>query len=74
VEGAFVEQPVDANTSRFLVRTRGPGTPTFGGIVLGPLNVFVFEPAHFIMERGMMRGVRARAEQMVSQPARVSVR
>ena len=26
------------------------------------LNVFVFEPAHFIMERGMMRGVRDRAE------------
>jgi hypothetical protein len=34
----------------------------------------VFEHAHFIMERGMMRGVRARAERMVAQPARVSER
>jgi hypothetical protein len=24
--------------------------------------VFVFEPAHFIMERGMLRGIRDRAE------------
>ncbi len=71
--GAFVVQPVDANTSRFLIRTRGPGTPTLTGVVLGPLNVFVFEPAHFIMQRGMMRGVRARAEGMVSAPTRVSV-
>jgi hypothetical protein len=31
-------------------------------VVFGPLNVLVFEPAHFIMERGMMRGVRDRAE------------
>lgn len=71
--GSFVVQPVDANTSRFLVRTRGDGMPTLKGIVLGPLSVFVFEPAHFIMERGMMRGVRARAERMV-QPSRLSLR
>jgi hypothetical protein len=60
--GAFVVQPVDSQTSRFIVRTREPGTPSFAGIVFGPLNVFVFEPAHFIMQRGMLRGVRDRAE------------
>jgi len=60
--GAFVVQPVDSTTSRFLVRSRGPGTPSLAGVVFGPLNVLVFEPAHFIMERGMMRGVRDRAE------------
>jgi len=63
--GAFVVQPVDAHTSRLIVRTREPGTPTLAGIVLGPLNVFVFEPAHFIMQRGMLRGVRDRAERQL---------
>lgn len=52
----------------------GAATPTLAGIVLGPLNVFVLEPAHFIMERGMMRGVRTRAERMVGQPVRVGSR
>jgi hypothetical protein len=60
--GAFVVQPVDSQTSRFIVRTREPGTPSLAGIVFGPFNVFVFEPAHFIMQRGMLRGVRDRAE------------
>ena len=60
--GAFVVQPVDSATSRLIVRTRGAGEPSFLGLVFGPLNVFVFEPAHFIMQRGMLRGIRDRAE------------
>ena len=60
--GAFVLQPVDSATTRFIVRTRGEGKPTIGNFLLGPLSVFVFEPAHFIMQRGMLRGVRDRAE------------
>jgi hypothetical protein len=67
--GAFVVQPVDSATSRLIVRTRGAGEPSFLGLVFGPLNVFVFEPAHFIMQRGMLRGIRDRAE----QTARTSV-
>ncbi|HEX8945500.1 MAG TPA: hypothetical protein VF785_20340 [Gemmatimonadaceae bacterium] len=63
--GAFVVQPVDSHTSRFIVRTREPGTPTLAGLALGPLSVFVFEPAHFIMQRGMLRGVRDRAERLL---------
>jgi hypothetical protein len=60
--GAFVLQPIDSSTTRFFVRTRGDGTPSFSAFLAGPLNVFVFEPAHFIMQRGMLRGVRDRAE------------
>jgi hypothetical protein len=60
--GAFVVQPVDSTTTRLFVRTRGEGSATPLGLVLGPLNVFVFEPAHFIMQRGMLRGIRDRAE------------
>ena len=60
--GAFVLQPVDERTTRFLIRTRGDGAPSLAAVLLGPLNVFVFEPAHFIMQRGMLRGIRDRAE------------
>jgi hypothetical protein len=63
--GAFVVNPVDARTSRFFVRTRGDGMPSLAGVLLGPINVFVFEPAHFIMQRGMMLGIRDRAESMM---------
>jgi hypothetical protein len=63
--GAFVVQPVDARTSRLIVRRREPGTPSLAGIVFGPFSVFVFEPAHFIMQRGMLRGVRDRAERQL---------
>jgi hypothetical protein len=60
--GAFVLVPVDPETTRLIVRTRGEAAPSLLGLVLGPINVFVFEPAHFIMQRGMLRGIRARAE------------
>jgi hypothetical protein len=56
--GAFVVEPVDAGTSRLLVRTHvGPKS-----LVWSPLEMLAFEPIHFVMERGMLRGVRARAE------------
>jgi hypothetical protein len=60
--GAFVLRPVDSNTTRLIIRTRGPGTKSVLSFVLSPFNVFVFEPAHFIMQRGMLRGIRDRAE------------
>jgi hypothetical protein len=60
--GSFVLQPVDSATTRLFIRTRGPGRSSVLGLVLGPLNVFVFEPAHFIMQRGMLHGIRDRAE------------
>jgi hypothetical protein len=66
--GAFVVEPIDTNRSRLIVRTRGPGTPSLAGVIFGPLNVFVFEPAHFIMQRGMLRGIRDRAERVGTVP------
>jgi hypothetical protein len=60
--GAFVLQPIDSSSTRLFIRTRGDGWQSLPSLLLGPLNVFVFEPAHFIMQRGMMRGIRARAE------------
>lgn len=61
--GAFVLQPIDSNTTRLIIRTRGaPNAPDAASVILGPLSVFVFEPAHFIMQRAMMLGIQRRAE------------
>lgn len=60
--GAFVLRPLDSNTTRLIIRTRGPGAKNVLSFALSPFSVFVFEPAHFIMQRGMLRGIRDRAE------------
>lgn len=60
--GAFVLEPLDNGSTRMHVRTRGEGIPTLSGIVFTPLRLLVFEPAHFIMERRMMLGIKRRAE------------
>ena len=60
--GAFVVRPQPDGTTRLHIRLRGEGRPSVAGVVFGPLNLLVFEPAHFIMERGMLRGIAARAE------------
>ena len=60
--GAFVLRPQPDGTTRLHARLRGDGRPSVMGVLAGPLNLLVFEPAHFVMERGMLRGIRARAE------------
>jgi len=67
--GTFVLRPVDSSTTRLIVRTRGAGEPSLAAFLTAPLEVFVFEPAHFIMERGMLRGIRRRAEEGVGRVA-----
>jgi hypothetical protein len=47
------------STTRLIVRTRGNGKPN---VALAPFGLLVFEPAHFIMQREMLRGIKARAE------------
>ncbi|MEO7368117.1 MAG: hypothetical protein ABIZ36_09175, partial [Gemmatimonadaceae bacterium] len=60
--GAFVLGPIDARTTRLHIRTRGSGIPTLSGTAITPLSLLAFEPAHFIMERGMLLGIKRRAE------------
>ena len=55
----FILVPVSAQTTRLVVRSRGPEAPSFLGRVF---RVMVFEPAHFIMERKMMLRIRQLAE------------
>jgi hypothetical protein len=60
--GAFVLVPVNDTTTRMLVRTLGGAPPTISGVPLASLGTLVFEPAHFIMQRRMLLGIKERAE------------
>ena len=62
--GAFVVEPVDSMSARLHIRTRGRGVPTLAGIPMTPIALLILEPAHFIMERGMMLGIKKRAERL----------
>jgi hypothetical protein len=56
--GAFV---LDAggDSTRLIVRTRGEGK---SNVLMAPFGLLVFEPAHFIMQRRMLLGIKERAE------------
>jgi hypothetical protein len=54
--------PIEDNKTRMLIRTRGEGNPTFAGVIEAPFRLLVYEPAHLIMERGMLLGIKQRAE------------
>ncbi|WP_380674484.1 hypothetical protein [Salinigranum sp. GCM10025319] len=56
---SFVLKPVDETTTRLLVRSR-IRLPESMGIRLAALAVL--DPVSFVMTRGMLRGVRSRAE------------
>jgi hypothetical protein len=56
---AFVLQPVGTDRTRLLVRTRVSGQPD--GLLVGLLET-PMEILHFVMERGMLQGVKERVE------------
>lgn len=56
--GLFLVEPVDANTSRVLVRTRFRDESWWGPVI----TRLAFGPVHFVMERQMLLGIKARAE------------
>ncbi len=58
---AFVLRPMNDGTTRFVVRMRSHGKEN----IRGKAADYVFwEPAHFVMERKMLYGVKERAERM----------
>jgi len=56
--GVFLVEPVDARTSRVLVRTRFRDETWWGPVI----TRLAFGPVHFVMERRMLLGLRDRAE------------
>ena len=61
--GAFVLEPLDARTTRLIVRSHG----TRLGSRL--MQILFWDPAHFVMERRMLLGIRERAERRQSVSA-----
>ena len=60
---SFVLHPIDENTTRLIIRGRGEFNPDFkNGLLNFLLWRGIFEPAHFIMERKMLLGIKQRAE------------
>jgi hypothetical protein len=60
--GAFVLVPIDASTTRLIVRTRGGGETAPMEFIFAPAGLLLFELPHFIMERGMLLGIKELAE------------
>jgi hypothetical protein len=59
----FVLRPIDEHSTRLIIRGRGEFNPDLKNAVLNFIVWRgVFEPAHFIMERKMMLGIKQRAE------------
>ena len=56
--GSIAVLPVDAETSRLLVRTRSAPV----SLPLETILKFSYDWMHFVMERGMLLGIKARAE------------
>lgn len=56
----FFLQPVDDQTTRFIVRYAS--FPVKGDLSAALYYYPIFEPAHFVMEAGMMMGIKQRAE------------
>jgi len=56
--GELVLRPVDKHSTRLLIRThRSKQSP-----LMKVLSFFLIEPAHFVMERRMLLGIKERAE------------
>jgi hypothetical protein len=55
----FILVPLDSSTTRLVVRSRGPASPS---IVHRLFWMGAFQPAHFVMERRMMLRLKALAE------------
>jgi hypothetical protein len=61
--GAFVLQPIDEKRTRLIIRSQGDYEPDLKNPLLNFLLWrVVYEPAHFIMERKMLLGIKQRAE------------
>ncbi len=59
---SYVLQPVDDHTARLLMRERGAASDNL-------LARLTWDPTHFVMQRQMLRGIKARAEGHPKPPA-----
>ena len=62
---AFTLRPSRDGATRLVIRTRGAYRPHG---LLAPVMVLLLEPVHFVMERGMLLGIKRRAEHAGAAP------
>ncbi len=55
----FFLEPVGSSVTRLIIRSRHDYLPTFGNNLMWRTIV---DPIHFVMERGMLKGIKNRAE------------
>jgi hypothetical protein len=61
---AFIVEPLDARTSRLIIRWRAGWRRT---VPAAFARAFMLEPVHFLMEERMLRGIRERAERAAAE-------
>jgi hypothetical protein len=66
---SFILEPVDGKSCRLIARSLGGPGFSFGEKVA---NYVFWEPAHFVMERAMLLGIKQRAEASDAADGRVS--
>lgn len=67
---AFVLEPMSGQTTRLIVRWRSDYKPTVAGLFF---NQYGLEPVHFLMERKMLLGIKARVERAAGLTPRQTV-
>jgi hypothetical protein len=71
----FVLSPIDAQTTRLLLRARGGDPAGVPKLVACLLTLLLLEPMYFVMNRKMLLGIKKRAERsrrQTSEPARAA--
>jgi hypothetical protein len=61
----FVLEEVDPDTTRLIVRSRVDGRPRY---LIKTFYTLLLEFPHFVMERGMLKGIKRRAERASAAP------
>jgi hypothetical protein len=65
----FALRPLPDGATRLLVRTRADYRPR---AVLTPVMTLLLEPIHFVMERGMLMGIRRHVERGATAPTAIA--
>ena len=66
---SFVSHPVGARSTRLLVRGRSSAPSGHAQKVARAFELLLLEPGYFVMERGMLRGLKKRAERATRSPS-----
>jgi hypothetical protein len=64
---SFVLRPQAGDRTRLIVRARTSPAPDLAARVARTAELLLLEPSYFVMERGMLRGIKRRAEALSAE-------